>query len=1078
MIAYTPAQQKGAPGQASRNRPVYRVYLHASTAGGTQLVGMGESQHESPLDRADERGAWNALTAAGAAVVGRADAGIQDAMKWAREVTPSPRKGGTGAKARLRRAAGRVVGSGQSHDPAISAVAAAYADLVAQHQGAPREGLDDSETYTDLLPRISRHAWYPKPPAVLSPEGHSANEFDSRDYYRIPGVTAGSIVLLASAMGHGLDTLRTGRKELGIDIGQDRYLHFRGIRPESSSRIQVPYTENKQLAREYLERSGAPIPIGRAFSVNAVEDAVAYAETLGYPVVVKPLAGYGGKGVVSGITEEDGVRWAIGQLRPHQDPHDYPDGDPNDGTGGGTAARCIVEKHIEGHDYRILAAHGEVVSIVQRRPPSVTGDGMRSVAELVLEKNYLRAQNPYTRAHQITCDERTAYILGRAGMDWSSVPADGQAVKLGSAANLAQGGDSSEVLDETHPSIIEAALRGIEAIPGLQLSGVDFLIPDHRLPLDDQLGGICELNTSPELLTNQLPMFGPVQPVADRILRSVAAGRGAELGPRMQSVRVRIEADEAPTPDELLAEAVERADRLGLVLDNVSSGESRLSFEVIGLAERIAALSAGVFMTRTRAWPATVRTSTLGQCPETTKGSDAGAVGCDAALPEAGAVSPAAAHSAHRVVPADQRNGLERSGSGIDPLGVDPQTIDAVWPRPAPSLAGASSSAEGPSALAPRRPGQTSRLLEACALGMGLSTTRISGTGFTVGTQNHQAAVAFQGTLSSETSRAADHATSDRMARRALLQDRGVPVPRAVRCTGHDSAAARAALARWGGRALVKPASRAAGRVARAGVRDVESLTEAVEGWSAKLGGAAPLLLEELIEGTEIACYVLGGRAISAALVSRGRYRREIWSPQQSVSEEPGGKRSESKLTEPKGTAERLATGVVRLAEEAAAALPHMPQCTVRLVCPQGPGSAEDAVVVSIMMGPVVLPPNSTPEWSTRMATQFVDHASRSLGPQQLTSADIDVGITLTELADSQATLQALTDRLPALAITGEVGVVGDRTLQGSLHGAPGALSTLSGEIIVGALGPTAMRDGVRDPSLRPQTVRLDRAGG
>ncbi|HIX00676.1 MAG TPA: hypothetical protein H9871_11105, partial [Candidatus Nesterenkonia stercoripullorum] len=789
VIAYTPAQQKGAPSHAPRNHPVYRVYLHASTPGGTKLVGMGESQHESPPAREDERGAWNAVTAAGASVVGRADAGIQDATKWAREVTPSPRKGGTGATTRLRRAAGRVLGTRQSHDPAISAVAAAYADLVAQHQGTPRDGLGDSETYTALLPRVSRHAWYPRPPAVLSPEGHSANEFDSRDYYRIPGVTAGSIVLLASAIGHGLDTLRTGRKELAIDIGQDRPLHFRGIRPESSSRIHVPYTENKQLAREYLERSGAPIPIGRAFSVNAVEDAVAYAETLGYPVVVKPLAGYGGKGVVSGITEEDGVRWAIGQLRPHQNPHENPDDaaddDPKGGTDGGTAARCIVEKHIEGHDYRILVSHGEVVSIVQRRPPSVTGDGMRTVAELVLEKNYLRAHNPYTRAHQITCDEKAAYILGRADMDWSSVPADGQAVKLGSAANLAQGGDSSEVLDETHPSIIEAALRGVEAIPGLQLSGVDFLIPDHRLPLEEQLGGICELNTSPELLTNQLPMFGPVQPVADRILRSVAAGRGAELGPRMQSVRVRIEADEAPTPDELLAEAVERADRLGLVLDNVRSGEGRLSFEVIGLAERIAALSAGVFMTRTRAWPATVRTYTLGECPETAAGSDADAAGYDAATGWSRAVRPAAAQSAHRVVPADQHSGMERSGTGIDPQAIDPQAIDpqaidAVWPRPAPSPDGASSSAEGHSALAPRRPGQTSRLLEACALGMGLSTTRISGTGFTVGTQKHQAVVAFQGTLSSETSRAADHATSDRMARRALLQDRDVPVPRAV----------------------------------------------------------------------------------------------------------------------------------------------------------------------------------------------------------------------------------------------------------------------------------------------------------
>ena len=152
-----------------------------------------------------------------------------------------------------------------------------------------------------------------------------------------------------------------------------------------------------------------------------------------------------------------------------------------------------------------------------------------------------------------------------------------------------------------------------------------------------------------------------------------------------------------------------------------------------------------------------------------------------------------------------------------------------------------------------------------------------------------------------------------------------------------------------------------------------------------------------------------------------------------------------------------------------------MPQCTVRLVCPHGPGSAEDAVVVSVMMGPVVLAPNSAPEWSVRMAAQFVDHAARDLTPLPLGAADIDVAMTLSELADPRATLEAITDRLPALSITGEASLCGDRTVTGSLHGAPGALATLSGEIIVGALGPRAFRERARDPSITPQTVRFDR---
>ncbi|HIZ36675.1 MAG TPA: acylphosphatase, partial [Candidatus Ruania gallistercoris] len=65
-----------------------------------------------------------------------------------------------------------------------------------------------------------------------------------------------------------------------------------------------------------------------------------------------------------------------------------------------------------------------------------------------------------------------------------------------------------------HPSILEASVAAVKAIPGLAFCGVDFLLEDHRKPLAEQEAGICELNAHAAIGNCEYPTYGAPRQVA------------------------------------------------------------------------------------------------------------------------------------------------------------------------------------------------------------------------------------------------------------------------------------------------------------------------------------------------------------------------------------------------------------------------------------------------------------------------------------------------------------------------------------------------------------------------------------
>jgi cyanophycin synthetase len=284
-----------------------------------------------------------------------------------------------------------------------------------------------------------------------------------------------------------------------VQLGCGR--HQRRIRAAVTSRtpaLAVDLAGDKTMTKRLLRAGGLAVPEGTVAASAA--EAVAAARHLGFPLAVKPVDGNHGRGVTLRIESIAEVRAAFRLARQHAD-------------------RAIIERYVRGRQYRVLVVGGQVVAAAERLPAQVVGDGVRSIAELVVATNRdplrgLAHERPLTR---IRLDDAAAALLARHGLSAASVPAPGEAVLLTEAANLSTGGTAADVTADIHPTVVEACRRAA-ALLGLDVAGVDLVIEDIAAPLRDGGWAVIEVNASPGLRMHLHPSAGQARDVAGAIV--------------------------------------------------------------------------------------------------------------------------------------------------------------------------------------------------------------------------------------------------------------------------------------------------------------------------------------------------------------------------------------------------------------------------------------------------------------------------------------------------------------------------------------------------------------------------------
>ena len=270
---------------------------------------------------------------------------------------------------------------------------------------------------------------------------------------------------------------------------------------DASSAIAESIAQDKELTKKLFRMAGLPVPEGRP--VKDVDDAWAVAQEIGLPVVVKPQDGNQGKGVAVNVKtrEELDAAYKIA-LRYRED--------------------IMVERYLPGSDYRLLVIGDKLVAAARREPALVVGDGKHTVRQLVdiVNADPLRGEGHSYPLTRIRIDEVAIACLQEQNLDESSVPPKGMRVIMRKNANLSTGGSATDVTDDVHPEIAASAVLAAQMV-GLDICGVDIVCETILRPLEEQNGGIIEVNAAPGLRMHLSPSFGKGRDVGRAVIEQM-----------------------------------------------------------------------------------------------------------------------------------------------------------------------------------------------------------------------------------------------------------------------------------------------------------------------------------------------------------------------------------------------------------------------------------------------------------------------------------------------------------------------------------------------------------------------------
>ena len=265
-----------------------------------------------------------------------------------------------------------------------------------------------------------------------------------------------------------------------------------------TSAVAEAIAQDKQLTKKLLAAAGVPVPIGRL--VTSAEDAWSAALDIGLPVVVKPKDGNQGKGVTVNICTEQQLHAAYAVATEFRED-------------------VLVERYMPGNDFRLLVVGNKMVAAARRDPPKVLGDGKHTIKELVeiVNQDPRRGSGHSTSLTKIRFDEIALACLRSQNLNEDSVPLPGQRINLRNNANLSTGGSATDVTDDVHPEVAARAVAAAHMV-GLDICGVDVVCDTILKPLEQQGGGIVEVNAAPGLRMHLAPSFGKSRAVGEAII--------------------------------------------------------------------------------------------------------------------------------------------------------------------------------------------------------------------------------------------------------------------------------------------------------------------------------------------------------------------------------------------------------------------------------------------------------------------------------------------------------------------------------------------------------------------------------
>jgi cyanophycin synthetase len=285
----------------------------------------------------------------------------------------------------------------------------------------------------------------------------------------------------------------------GIIFGQGVFQkQIRATMTSSTSCMGVEAACDKNETKEILTRAYIPTPQCRL--LRSEKDLKRAVEEIGFPLVIKPVNGNHGRGITTNIlTHEQATEAYEHAVNISKD--------------------VLIEKFLLGCDYRFLVINYKMVAVAHRTPAMITGDGFRSIQELIDATNCdtNRGDGHEKIMTKIKIDKITLDILAEHNFTLSTILARGEILYLKDTANISTGGTATDVTDEVHPANIFMAER-IARIMNLDICGIDVIAKSIDSPITNDNGGVLEVNACPGFRMHLAPSNGKPRNVAEEVI--------------------------------------------------------------------------------------------------------------------------------------------------------------------------------------------------------------------------------------------------------------------------------------------------------------------------------------------------------------------------------------------------------------------------------------------------------------------------------------------------------------------------------------------------------------------------------
>ncbi|WP_317898493.1 cyanophycin synthetase [Aurantibacillus circumpalustris] len=310
------------------------------------------------------------------------------------------------------------------------------------------------------------------------------------------GPSTGSIV--DEAVARNIPYIRLNKESL-IQLGYGKnQVRFRATMTDRTSSIAVDLASNKDETKRMLEE--AAIPVAKGMCISQLEQVKEVIDYVKFPLVFKPLDGNHGKGATINVkTEEEAI-----EAFHHAKKYSY---------------RIIVEKFIQGFDFRVLVINNRFIAAALREPAHVIGDGKSTLQQLIDTENNdpRRGYGHENVLTEITIDKETLDQIAKYKYTLATVPKKNEKCYLKGTANLSTGGTSTDITDIMHPTNIFYCER-ISRVIGLDICGIDIMATNLSEPLESTGGVVLEVNAAPGFRMHLAPAVGLPRNVAAPVI--------------------------------------------------------------------------------------------------------------------------------------------------------------------------------------------------------------------------------------------------------------------------------------------------------------------------------------------------------------------------------------------------------------------------------------------------------------------------------------------------------------------------------------------------------------------------------